>query len=124
MIFTKNDLTPFRAAIAADVGSIMLTHVIYDELDTERPATLSPRIAGRLLRDELGYDGVVCTDCMEMKAITDAFGAGESAALAIEAGADLALFSHTRAAQESAYEAVLESATERPLVIRSELINP
>lgn len=106
----QEELAPFRAAIAADVGCIMLTHVIYDELDTERPATLSPRIASNLLRDELGYDGVVCTDCMEMKAITDAFGAGESAALAIEAGVDMALFSHTRAAQEAAYAAVLEAA--------------
>lgn len=106
----QEDLKPFRAAIAADVGCIMLTHIIYDKLDTTRPATLSPRIVDGLLRDELGYDGLVCTDCMEMKAITDAFGAGESAALAIEAGVDMALFSHTRAAQEAAYEAVLGSA--------------
>lgn len=106
----QEDLTPFRAAIAADVGCIMLTHVIYDEWDAVRPATLSPRIVDGLLRDELGYDGAVCTDCMEMKAITDAFGAGESAALAIEAGVDMALFSHSRAAQEAAYEAVLASA--------------
>ncbi len=106
----KEDLRPFRAAIAADVGCIMLTHVIYNKLDEERPATLSPRFAGGLLRDELGYDGVVCTDCMEMKAITEDFGTGESAALAIEAGVDMALFSHTRAAQEAAYEAVLEAA--------------
>ena len=106
----QEDLAPFRAAIAADVGCIMLTHVIYDELDTARPATLSPQIAGSLLRDELGYEGVVCTDCMEMRAITDAFGAGESAALAIEAGVDMPLFSHTSAAQAAAYEAVLASA--------------
>jgi beta-N-acetylhexosaminidase len=106
----QEDLAPFRAAIAADVGCIMLTHVIYDKLDTAKPATLSPQIASRLLRDELGYDGVVCTDCMEMKAITDAYGAGESAALAIEAGVDLVLFSHSRAAQAAAYEAVLASA--------------
>ena len=106
----QEDLAPFRAAIAADVDCIMLTHAIYDELDAERPATLSPRIVCSLLRDELGFDGVVCTDCMEMKAITDAFGAGESAVLAIEAGTDLVLFSHTRAAQSAAYESVLESA--------------
>ncbi len=106
----QEDLAPFRAAIAADVGCIMLTHVIYDQLDAKRPATLSPRIASGLLRDEFGYDGVVCTDCMEMKAITDEFGAGESAALAIEAGVDMVLFSHTRAAQTAAYEAALASA--------------
>lgn len=104
------DLLPFRQAIAADVGCVMLTHVLYDELDSELPATLSPRIVEGLLRDELGYDGAVCSDCMEMKAITDAFGAGESAVLALLAGVDLFLFSHRRAAQEEAYRALLHAA--------------
>ncbi len=103
------DLLPFRKAIAADVGCVMLTHVMYDELDSELPATLSPRIVDGLLRQELGYDGAVCTDCMEMKAITDAFGAGESAVLALLAGVDMVLFSHTRAAQEEAYRALLHA---------------
>ena len=112
----QEDLAPFRAAIAADVGCLMLTHVIYDELDAERPATLSPRIVCSLLRDELGFDGVVCTDCMEMKAITDAFGAGESAVLAIEAGTDLVLvFSYARGAV-SGVRVCLGISTERPLV--------
>ena len=104
------DLLPFRKAIAADVGCVMLTHVLYDELDSELPATLSPRIVDGLLRQELGYDGAVCTDCMEMKAITDGFGAGESAVLALQAGVDLVIFSHTRGAQEAAYRALLHAA--------------
>ena len=105
------DLRPFRAVIAADVGSVMLTHVMYEELDSDFPATLSPRVVGGLLRDELDYDGAVCTDCMEMKAITDGFGVGESAVLTIEAGADMVLFSHTRESQEAAYDAVFETAS-------------
>ena len=104
------DLLPFRAAIAAGVGCVMLTHVIYDALDSEMPATLSPRIVDGLLRQELGYAGAVCTDCMEMKAITEAYGRGESAVLALLAGADMVLFSHSRESQEEAYDAVLNAA--------------
>ena len=88
----------------------MLTHVMYEELDSEFPATLSPRIVSGLLREELGYDGAVCTDCMEMKAITAGFGAGESAVLTVLAGVDMPLFSHTRKRQEAAYESVLDAA--------------
>lgn len=104
------DLLPFRRAIAAGVACVMLTHVIYDELDADSPATLSRRIVSDLLRGELGYTGAVCTDCMEMKAITDQVGAGESAVRSVLAGVDLPLFSHTRARQAAAYEAVLAAA--------------
>lgn len=107
----EEDLLPFRAAFAADVGCVMLTHVIYEELDDKLPATLSPRIVDGLLRAALGYDGAVCTDCMEMKAITDAFSAGESAVLSLLAGVDMILFSHTRESQEAAYDALLRAAT-------------
>lgn len=103
----QGDLLPFRAAIDADVACVMLTHVKYEALDAGLPATLSPRIVNGLLRTELGYQGAVCTDCMEMKAITRGFGAGESAVLAVKAGVDMPLFSHTRRHQEAAYEAVL-----------------
>ncbi len=106
----RHDLAPFRAAIRADVACVMLTHVKYEALDAELPATLSPRLVNGLLRTELGYQGAVCTDCMEMKAITRSFGAGESAALAVLAGVDMPLFSHTRRQQKAAYDAVLAAA--------------
>ncbi len=105
----EQDLLPFRAAIEAGVACVMLTHVIYEALDEIHPATLSPAIVAGLLRYELGYAGAVCTDCMEMKAITDGFGAGEAAVLAVEAGVDMPLYSHTRASQDAAYEALLEA---------------
>ncbi len=104
------DLAPFRAAIAADVACVMLTHVMYDELDRERPATISPRIVTDLLRGRLGFAGAVSTDCMEMNAMTEQVGAGESAVLAVLAGVDLPLFSHTRERQEAACEALLAAA--------------
>ena len=106
----QHDLLPFRDAIQAEAACVMLTHVMYEALDSIYPATLSPRIVKGLLRTELDYQGPVCTDCMEMKAITPGFGAGESAVLAVLAGVDMPLFSHTRRHQEAAYEAVLAAA--------------
>ena len=102
-----HDLLPFRAAIDAGASSIMTTHTIYATLDADLPVTLSPVVIRRLLRGELGFDGVVTTDCMEMKAIADHYGAGQSARLAVEADVDIVLFSHTPAMQAEAYEAVL-----------------
>ena len=103
----EQDLAPFQAAMEAGVACVMLTHVLYEALDERHPATLSPRIVSGLLRRELGYAGAVCTDCMEMKAISDGFGPGEAAVLAVEAGVDMPLYSHTRANQEAAYNAIL-----------------
>ncbi len=103
------DLIPFRAAMDAGLASVMTTHTIFSALDTQHPATLSPVIVKRLLREELGFRGVVASDCMEMKAISDNYGSGESAVLAALAGIDLILFSHTRSRQEAAYEALLNA---------------
>lgn len=106
----EEDLTPFRGAISANAPCIMTTHVMFEELDDRFPASLSPRVIDGLLRGELGYDGAVCTDCMEMKAITDGWGTGESAVLAVLAGVDILLFSHSRARQEAAFDALLGAA--------------
>ncbi len=105
----ENDLVPYRALIEAGVASIMTTHTRFTVLDDTHPATLSPFIVPRLLRQELGYDGYITTDCLEMKAISNNYGAGESAVLAVLASIDNLLVSHTRPAQEQAYEAVLEA---------------
>ncbi|MCP3943850.1 MAG: glycoside hydrolase family 3 protein [Desulfobacteraceae bacterium] len=63
------DMKPFEAARDADVTGIMLSHIFYPQLDDTWPASLSPYIAGGLLRDKLGYDGLVLTDDLDMKAI-------------------------------------------------------
>ena len=104
------DLLPFRAALNAQVACVMLTHVMYEALDAKYPATLSPRIVTGLLREEIGYDGAISTDCMEMNAITHGFGAGEAAVLAVEAGVDMPLYSHSRRRQKAAYQALLRAA--------------
>ena len=104
------DLVPFRAAVAAGVASVMVSHVKFAALDAEYPATLSPVIVQRLLREEMGYTGIACSDSMEMKAISDHYGAGKSAVLAALAGLDLLHYSHYVADQEGAYNALLDAA--------------
>jgi beta-N-acetylhexosaminidase len=109
-ILRENDLAPFRAAIKSGVATIMTTHTKYPAFDTEYPATLSPIIVQKMLREELNYDGIVCTDCMEMKAITNHYAPGEAAVLAVQAGVDLILVSHTRAHQEASLAGLVEAA--------------
>jgi beta-N-acetylhexosaminidase len=87
------DLVPFRAAISQGIDALMTAHVVYTSLDPDQPATLSPGIIGTLLRGELGYDGVVMTDALEMAAISDSHDRGEAAVGAILAGADIVLVS-------------------------------
>ncbi|MBA3867754.1 MAG: beta-N-acetylhexosaminidase [Anaerolineae bacterium] len=105
----KNDMQPFRTPIENGIASIMTTHTIFSALDSELPATLSPIIIQRLLREELHFDRVVASDCMEMKAIADHYTPAETATLGALAGLDMILFSHTRELQEAAYEGLLAS---------------
>ena len=87
------ELPPFRAVIAAGVDGIMSTHIRLPALDATpgRPATLSRPILTGLLRQELGFDGLVFTDSMSMAAIGKGFGNEQAAALAVGAGADVVL---------------------------------
>jgi beta-N-acetylhexosaminidase len=81
-------LLPFRAAIAAGVCSVMSAHLLVPAYDPASPATLSRRILTGLLREELGFAGVIVTDGLEMAAISATAGLEEGAARAIAAGAD------------------------------------
>ncbi|HZT40544.1 MAG TPA: beta-N-acetylhexosaminidase [Chthonomonadaceae bacterium] len=102
------ELPPFRAAIAAGVGSIMTTHILFPALDAHNPATLSSAILNGLLRRDLGYGGVVITDCLEMHAISRTVGTARGAVEAIKAGADMALICHTLSTQREAWQALLK----------------
>ncbi|MEU8526979.1 MULTISPECIES: glycoside hydrolase family 3 protein [Streptomyces] len=82
------ELVPFRAAVAAGSKAVMSAHILLPALDADRPATLSPRILTGLLRRELGYDGLIVTDGMEMQAISSVYGIERGSVLAIAAGAD------------------------------------
>src|SRR5215471_16626614 len=82
------EFVPFRAAIQADVATIMTAHVFTPALDEQRPATLSRHVVTDLLRKELGFEGVILSDDLEMKAIANNYAVPEAAVLAIEAGCD------------------------------------
>ncbi|WP_046499357.1 glycoside hydrolase family 3 protein [Streptomyces odonnellii] len=82
------DLLPFRAAIAAGSKCVMSAHILLPALDPNRPATLSPQILTGLLREELGFEGLIVTDGMEMQAIASTYGIERGSVLAIAAGAD------------------------------------
>jgi beta-N-acetylhexosaminidase len=86
-------LAPFRAAIGVDVQSIMTAHIVVRSLG-ETPATMSRAVIHDLLREELGYDGLVLTDALEMKAISATVGVEEGAVQAIAAGADALCLGH------------------------------
>ncbi len=92
------ELYPFRRAIAAGIPAIMTSHVLFPALEPENiPATMSRRILTLLLREELGFGGIVISDCMEMQAIVKYYGTVEGAAASIAAGADIVCISHTAA---------------------------
>ena len=83
------ELAPFRAAIAAGVDAVMTAHLKLPLWDAENPATFSRAIVTGLLRQELGFDGLIVTDALVMGAIIHHYGANEAAVLAVEAGADI-----------------------------------
>lgn len=93
--FDSVELVPFKGAIDAGVMSIMTAHIHADTFDVSDsvPATLSKNITTKLLRNELGFQGLVVTDAMAMKGITKLFTAGESAVKAVQAGCDMLLMS-------------------------------
>lgn len=103
------EFAPFREAIQAGLDSIMTAHVFFPALEPEPglPATLSRNVITGLLRQEMGFDGVVCTDCLEMKAITDNYTPDQVVRLAVNAGVDALLISHTWELQQAMYEALL-----------------
>ena len=98
------DFIPFTAGIQAGCGAVMVGHIIAEAFDPELPASLSPAVH-RYLREDLGFSGVIMTDDLVMQAITDQYGAGEAAVMAVLAGNDL-LCSTEYAVQ---YEAVLQA---------------
>ncbi|TWI41847.1 beta-N-acetylhexosaminidase [Pseudoduganella flava] len=105
------ELAPFRAAIEQGVEAIMTAHVAFPafEPDTNVPATLSRAVLTGLLRDEMGYDGAVISDCLEMGAIADGIGVAEGAVGTLLAGADIVLVSHRAERQHGAIDAVLDA---------------
>ncbi len=105
----STELLPFRAAIAAGVQSVMTGHLAVPTLEPNAalPATLSRRVVTDLLRGELGFEGLVVTDGLDMGGITNTFGIGEAAVRAVEAGVDLLLLTRDEYVARDALRAAL-----------------
>jgi beta-N-acetylhexosaminidase len=100
------DLPPFEAAISAGVPMVMVGHLLYPAIDPERPTSLSPE-AIEMLREDLGFDGVVVTDDLAMAGASGGGPPARAAVEAVKAGADLLLISSPPQRQADAYDAVV-----------------
>lgn len=101
------DFIPFTAGIQAGCGAVMVGHIISEAFDPELPASLSPAVH-RYLREDLGFSGVIMTDDLVMQAITDQYGAGEAAVMAVLAGNDLLCSTEYSVQYEAVLQAVLD----------------
>lgn len=103
------DAVPFIEVARLPQAAIMVAHVRFTDLDPERPASLSHPLVTGFLREEIGFDGVVLTDCLEMGGVREVGPVPEAAVMAIEAGCDIVLISHTPELQGAAFEAVRDA---------------
>ena len=104
-VFEERDFLPFEAGIEAGADVVMVSHNTVVCMDKDNPASLSAEVH-RVLREELGFEGVITTDDLAMDAISKVYGAGEAGVIAIEAGNDLVCCSDL----ETKYGAILEAA--------------
>jgi beta-N-acetylhexosaminidase len=112
------ELVPFRAAVAAGVACIMTAHILIPSLDDQRPATLSPRVI-RMIKEDLGFQGLVLTDDLEMKAISGKYGLAQAAISAIAAGCDVVLLcGPDPGAQVDAFEALIHAVEDGSLPVK------
>ena len=104
-------MAPFKAAIRARVGGIMVSHCLYPSLQTDGlPASLSRAVVTGCLRADLGFSGAVLTDSLDMRAVTETVHPEQAARLAIEAGCDLLLYTEISERFMAAFETVVEMA--------------
>ncbi len=111
------ELVPFRRAIRQQVPFIMTAHVVYRAIDPDRPATLSRQWLTDILRNDLRFNGVIVSDDLDMKAITDHDGVEEAAVMAVAAGADLLLICHSFEAHVAVREALLKAVSDRRIPV-------
>jgi len=102
------ELRPFRA-LAGVAPSLMTAHIVYPQIDPHHPATLSRVMLTGLLRERLGYSGVVITDALMMKAVHDRYGHAKAAVMALQAGADMPLAQGSRSEQQATLKAIAQA---------------
>ncbi len=88
---SERDLVPFAQLADRDAPAMMVAHIVLADVDPDLPATLSPAVTTGLLREDLGFEGLVVTDAMNMAAIADTHGSGPAAVRAVRAGVDVVL---------------------------------
>ncbi len=105
------ELSPFKRAVEAGLDAIMTAHIALPAVtgDRELPATLSRVIITDTLRDQMGFNGIVMTDGLEMQGIAKRYGSGRAAVLAIKAGADMPMILWTRKVKEEVYQSLLSA---------------
>lgn len=101
------ELRPFAAAVEAGVASVMTAHVVFPALDVQAPATLSPAIVPRLLRRDLGFDGLVISDDLDMKAVADRWPVDDQAEGLVRASVDVLLACRDPERQVALFEALV-----------------
>ena len=106
------ELVPFRAAFDAGVAAVMSYHGLIPVLDSQVPATLSRPIMTGLLRERLGFNGLVLTDALNMRAVADAYGPAEAAVRALQAGVDMPLHVGPLSEHQEILEAVERAHTD------------
>ncbi|MGA9179116.1 MAG: glycoside hydrolase family 3 N-terminal domain-containing protein, partial [Desulfobacterales bacterium] len=102
------DLFPFKTAISHDVAGIMLSHIRYTRIDPDWPASLSKTIADDLLRKEMGYDGVVMTDDLDMGAVAKHYDLETAIQQILSADIDMTLICHAGPNIEKAFKEILD----------------
>jgi len=113
-MMAKFDLIPFVAGIQNGVSGVMLSHIFYTKLDPQWPASLSPQIAKNLLRKQLGFDGLVLTDDLDMGAISKHYDIHTAIHQILAADIDLTLICHKGPNIEIAFEKILKEMTDSP----------
>ncbi|KIL49548.1 beta-N-acetylhexosaminidase [Jeotgalibacillus soli] len=108
------ELVPFKQCIESGADAIMTAHVYFPALEKtlNKPATFSKAVVTELLREKLGFNGVVTTDCMEMEAVKNGIGTVAGAVEAIKAGIDFVMISHSYHIQKEAIEHVVKAVEE------------
>ncbi|MBQ9696181.1 MAG: hypothetical protein IJV58_07135, partial [Oscillospiraceae bacterium] len=87
----STEFIPFKAGIAAGTDFVMVSHQVVTGVGDDLPSCLSPVVCTELLRDELGFDGLIITDALNMNTISGTYDSGEAAVMALEAGVDIIL---------------------------------
>ncbi len=103
------ELIPFIEAIEHQSDVMMVAHILMTQIDPQYPATLSNMVITKLLREEIGFEGVVITDDMTMGAIVKYYGIGEASVLAIRAGNDIVMIAHDKSEQIAAIDSIKQA---------------